>query len=174
MGGLLILLPLWITACGPSEDELASQQEPPLFQRKPRPVKASPIEESSPPLFNSTYTYDPTGRRDPFKSLIEPKKITNTATEKEEAVEIVSPLQEYDLSSLTVVGIVWGGLGKRAMIRTPDGKGFTVTENVPIGKGRNRVVQITPESLIIEVISQDDRGKPVKETVVMELRKKEG
>jgi type IV pilus assembly protein PilP len=165
-----LLVGLW--GCTGSEEESPPPPEPPLFQRKPRAPKANQQADQAKQEGELSYSYDPTGRRDPFKSLISPKK--GPSETKEEVVEIVSPLQEYDLSSLTVVGVVWGALGKRAMVRTPDGKGYTVTENVPIGKGRSRVVQITQEGLVIEVISRDSSGKLVREMVLMELRKKEG
>lgn len=166
-----VLLAFFLIGCNTTSQE-ASVQPPPPLPRKPRVAKTKAQEGREAGERREAYTYDPAGRRDPFKPLIEPKKVV--VEKKEEEIKIVSPLQEYDLSSLTLVGIIWGELGKRAMIRTPDGRGYTVTENTPIGKGRSRVLQITPDGVVIEVISKDRRGKLVRETVVMALRKEEG
>ena len=55
----------------------------------------TPLEELIAP-----YSYDPTGRRDPFKAT----RIARLARP-----ETLSPLQKWDLDKLSIVGIMWGG-----------------------------------------------------------------
>src|SRR4030095_16157234 len=39
----------------------------------------------------------------------------------------LGPLERFDLSALKLVGIVWGELGRKALIKAPDGKSYFAT-----------------------------------------------
>jgi len=107
--------------------------------------------------------YNPKGRRDPFKSpLIILKKDKKTP---------LTPLQRYDISELKLTGIVWGGgVGYRAMILAPDGKGYSVGINSLMGKNGGRVINIEKDKIVIQEKDIDLFGKVKKINIVMKLR----
>jgi Tfp pilus assembly protein PilP len=123
------------------------------------------------------YHYDPQGRRDPFDALIKekpppavgqppPGPVIDPARPRE-------PLERFDLSALKLMGIVWGELGRRAMIRAPDGKGYFVTVGMYMGQNGGRIVAIEENHLMIEERHRDQEGKIVSKTLTIPLRRKD-
>ncbi len=134
------------------------------------------------------YVYARADKRDPFRSLIlgkkeqlkleeEKKKIEEKKEEERFQKEIekipFTPLQEFDLSSIKVVAIIWGDIGSYALIEAPDGKGYTIKKGIYIGKSRGIVKDITRESLIIEEKYMDVDKKIKTKTVELKLKKEE-
>ncbi len=111
------------------------------------------------------YTYNPAGKRDPFKPFIAlgPRKPVPTVT--------LTPLQRYDVSELKLVGILKGPTGYRALVEDAGGKGFIVTKGTPIGRGNGRVKEIHDNRVIIEETSKDIFGQIKHEEISMPLRK---
>lgn len=139
-----------------------------------------------------TYTYDRTDKRDPFRSLIlgrkeqlkleeEKKKFEEKREEEKEKEKFqkeiekipFTPLQQFDLSSIKVVAIIWGDIGNYAMIEAPDGKGYTIKKGIYIGKGRGAVKDITNDAIIIEEKYMDVDNKIKTKTVELKLKKEE-
>ena len=85
----------------------------------------------------SEFRYDPAGRRDPFKSLLQLEK-------KQRDLSQLPPIQQFDLESVKVVGIVVDPQrGAQAMVRAPSGQTFVVRVGTVIGKNEGEVVEIT-------------------------------
>lgn len=87
-----------------------------------------------------TYIYDPKGRRDPFKSLLQGKE---TSTSRE-ALEGIAGLT---IGELTLEGIV--GYGKdqyKALLKGPDNRPYTVTVGEKVYDGK--IKAITPNAVI--------------------------
>lgn len=119
------------------------------------------------------YRYQSDGRRDPFESLVK---------EKAQAVELVrlqdpdrprGPLERFDISALKLVGILWGELGRRALIRAPDDKGYFVTVGTYMGANGGQVINIHEDRLMIEEKYKDSEGKIVGKSLTLPLRRKE-
>ncbi|MCG2709722.1 MAG: pilus assembly protein PilP, partial [Thermodesulfovibrionales bacterium] len=81
-------------------------------------VKAPNVEED-------VYVYDKKGKRDPFVSLVV------TAVEKPRKGQ--TPLENYDVSAIKILGIVWTDKGHFATAVLPDGKAYTLKEGMTIG-----------------------------------------
>ena len=91
----------------------------------------------------SEFRYDPTGRRDPFKSLLQLEK-------KQRDLSQLPPIQQFDLESVKVVGIVVDPQrGAQAMVRAPSGQTFVVRVGTVIGKNEGEVVEITLQGIRI-------------------------
>jgi type IV pilus assembly protein PilP len=89
----------------------------------------------------SEFRYDPTGRRDPFKSLLQLEK-------KQRDLSQLPPIQQFDLETVKVVGIVVDpGRGAQAMVRAPNGQTFVVRVGSIIGKNEGEVVEITLQGI---------------------------
>jgi type IV pilus assembly protein PilP len=86
---------------------------------------------------SSEFRYDPMGRRDPFKSLLQLEK-------KQRDLSQLPPIQQFDLDTVRVVGIVVDpGRGAQAMVRAPNGQTFVVRVGTIMGKNEGEVVEIT-------------------------------
>jgi type IV pilus assembly protein PilP len=112
------------------------------------------------------YTYDPKSRRDPFQSLTRLVKIDRTRME-------LPPLQRVQLSDLKLMGIIWGGYGYFGLVRTPDGKGYTVKEGMLMGTNNGVISAITDKTVTVSEPSIDIAGNKSTKDVVILLRPKE-
>jgi len=91
----------------------------------------------------SEFRYDSTGRRDPFKSLLQLEK-------KQRDVTQLPPIQQFELETAKVVGVVIDPVrGAQAMIRAPNGQTFVVRVGTIMGKNEGEVVEITLQGIRI-------------------------
>ena len=92
---------------------------------------------------SSEFRYDSTGRRDPFKSLLELEK-------KQRDTTLLPPIQQFDIETAKVVGIVVDpGRTTQAMVRAPNGQTFVVRVGTIMGKNEGEVVEITLQGIRI-------------------------
>ena len=92
---------------------------------------------------SSEFRYDSTGRRDPFKSLLELEK-------KQRDITQLPPIQQFDIETAKVVGVVVDpGRVTQAMIRAPNGQTFVVRVGTIMGKNEGEVVEITLQGIRI-------------------------
>ena len=123
---------------------------PPPITTAKRPKRkaeeAQPSKKVNRPEIRQAFTYNPKGLVDPFKPFIQ------IGSEKKPVHGVPrTPLQEYDLSQLTLTAIVYiGDSNNRAMVRDSAGKGFTVKNGTYIGKRGGRVKAIHLDRLVIE------------------------
>jgi len=91
----------------------------------------------------SDFRYDSTGRRDPFKSLLQLEK-------KQRDVTLLPPIQQFELETVKVVGVVVDPVsGAQAMVRSANGQTFVVRVGTIIGKNEGEVVEITLQGVRI-------------------------
>ncbi len=91
----------------------------------------------------SDFRYDPTGRRDPFKSLLQLEN-------KQRDISQLPPIQQFDVETAKVVGIVIDpARGAQAMIRAPSGQTFVVRQGTIMGKNEGEVIEITLQGIRI-------------------------
>ena len=89
----------------------------------------------------SGFRYDPAGRRDPFKSLLQLEK-------KQRDIASLPPIQQFDLEAAKVVGVVIDpGRPPQAMIKAPNGQTFVVRPGTIVGKNEGEVVEITMQGI---------------------------
>ena len=90
---------------------------------------------------SSGFRYDPTGRRDPFKSLLQLEK-------KQRDVTMLPPIQQFDLDTVKVVGIIIDPeRTPQAMIKAANGQTFVVRPGTIVGKNEGEVVEITMKGI---------------------------
>lgn len=114
----------------------------------------------------ATFTYNPTGRRDPFAPIIVRE------TKKAKAGDR-PPLERYSISEFKLTGIVWGGFGYNAVLEGPDGKGYFVRVGTIIGQNRGVIKKITQNTMVIEEKFKTYTGETERKEIVVELRKKQ-
>lgn len=115
------------------------------------------------------YKYDPTGKRDPFRSFIWERQ-DKMAVEVAEA----GPLGQFDLSQLEVVAVVWATGNARALVEDPSGESYIVGEGAAIGKNRGHVVSIGDNTVVVKETYVDYLGQETTKDVEMRMRRSEG
>jgi len=118
----------------------AAPQSSPVAATPVAPRPAAPGELLVP---SSEFRYDSTGRRDPFKSLLELEK-------KQRDITQLPPIQQFDIETAKVVGIVVDpGHVTQAMVRAPSGQTFVVRVGTIMGKNEGEVVEINLQGIRI-------------------------
>lgn len=112
------------------------------------------------------FSYDPSGRRDPFKPIGLEKPGPDNPD--------VPPLQRVGLTEINLIGIMWGGFGYTAMVQTPDGKGYTIRRGTKIGPNNGVVSSITENSIVVRESYRDVYGKEQVREHMKRLHTKEG
>ncbi len=90
------------------------------------------------------YSYDPTGKRDPFRSFHWEQVRANRPKGER------GPLEQFDLSQLSVVAIIWSTNRARALVQDPSGRGYVVSVGDQIGKNDGRVIQIEDNLVLVK------------------------
>ena len=101
-------------------------------------------------------------RRDPFRPFnldIQPKRHEPPKT----------PLEQYELGSLTLVAVIWNVSDPKAMVEDDAGLGYTVGVGTPIGRNGGVITKIEPNSITIEEQFVDFYGEKKKKDVVLKL-----
>lgn len=119
------------------------------------------------PTMPGEYSYDPSGRRDPFTSVLQEGR--TAASENPE----LPPLERISLTELNLIGIIWGGFGYSAMVQAPDGKGYSVRVGTRIGPNNGVVTAISDNTVTIEERFTDVYGKKQVREYVKRLHEKE-
>lgn len=98
----------------------------------------------------SGYAYVPGARRDPFMPVME--RLRQAGRER-------PPLQRVPLGSLTLTGVIWGGFGSKAMVQTPDGRGYTIQRGSVVGPNHGVVTAISEDTITIQERATDQQGR---------------
>jgi Tfp pilus assembly protein PilP len=167
LGLIAIAVCVALTAC--SVEEPMPVEIPPVKRRQE--AKAPPMQALTPKSDEEPYSYAMSNRRDPFKPLIA-TTMPPEATSQETVY--CPPTQEFELASLKLVAIVWGDMGRKAMLKAPNGRGYAVTEEMLVGRNCGRIRRIESTAVVIEETHRDAEGKVLKEEVVLRLREREG
>jgi type IV pilus assembly protein PilP len=164
LSGIALLGGLWLAGCGgpsPAPPSAGSPAKPAPKAAVPAPAVATPVSAQVVPP-EPPYVYVAGNRRDPFRSVI-------VSSGTKETKDIVQPLQQYAVTELKLVAIVWGPMGTSAMLQTPDGKGYTVRKGATVGKRQGVIKEIKPDQLVVEERFTDLFGERKEQTVVLDL-----
>ena len=133
-----------------------------------RPVakaaEPSPLQEEE-KVERQTYTYDAKGRRDPFTSLID------VAKAKPVKRKGATPMENYDVSEITLLAVVWDSHQNYALIKLPDNKTYTIRKGMTLGLYGGKVEEIAKDSVLIREQIKDYRGQFKTKDTLLRLRK---
>jgi type IV pilus assembly protein PilP len=131
--------------------------------KEPRPLKQAIEKDKAAPSPDvkkdekkeqPRYTYDPTGKTDPFKSFIaEQEEMQEKAKRKPKTY-----LETLDLSQLELIAIVVGGKGNYAMVKDSKGTGHVIQKGTAIGTNGGFVERITEKEVVIREEYKDFKG----------------
>jgi Tfp pilus assembly protein PilP len=117
----------------------------------------------------SGYSYVSKGKRDPFRSFEwEQLKLAMLAGDAR------GPLEHFDVTQLSVVGVVWKNNNARALVQDPSGMTYIVSEGARIGKNDGRVTQIADNLVVVKETYVDTLGEETTKDIEMRIRVTEG
>jgi type IV pilus assembly protein PilP len=114
------------------------------------------------------YSYDSTGKRDPFRDFKWDRP------DRMHAREIDGPLQQFDLGQLSLVAVVWKTGNARALVQDPSGENYIVAEGSRIGKNSGHVIAIHDSAMVVKETYMDFLGQETTKDIEMRLRRNEG
>jgi Tfp pilus assembly protein PilP len=155
VAGILAAASLFAGGLGCSREPAAP---PPVVKRQvPSPeAKAPAPAEAQAKKDERVAIYDPRGKRDPFVSFIR-------VEERKAGIDTASlpPLQRYDLGELKFVGVIWTKKGARGLVEDAEGKGYSVTVGMRIGRSGGVVSRITAKEIIVREEFVGNRGEKI-------------
>ncbi len=163
-----VCLCLFLLSCG---DDAPIETE----RVAPVPVSVGPATETEEELLGflednmetPAVRYNGVGRRDPFRSFVA------LSQKRTQSTKMLPPLQRNEVSDLRLQGIIWGDVGPRAIVNTPDGKGYTVRIGTKVGFNRGVITRISENQVVIEETLLNIFGEAKKRKIVMELHPQE-
>ena len=111
----------------------------------------------------SNYRYSAVGKKDPFRNYFGDMATLNKAK------KIVSELQNFDITDLRLVAVVYGITDPRAVVVAPDGKSYIVRIGSFIGKNWGKISRILPDKLEIIETYKDPLGRKIINKLYLEL-----
>ena len=120
------------------------------------------------------YSYDPTGKPDPFEPLVAAIAPTKqSAPEHQKSDRPLTPLQKLDLSDLFLVAIVDTDNSSTALIEDSVRNGYIVKEGMLIGRNDGIIKKILKNSMIVEEKITDSTGNVETKLSTLTIYKKE-
>ncbi|HEX5748696.1 MAG TPA: pilus assembly protein PilP [Archangium sp.] len=163
-------LALALAGCG--------EEAPPPAAAASKPKAEAQKEKAAAPVTTVTaapgyvYSYNPMGRRDPFRSPIE-DMVRENPQPGAQVSACTEPLCQWDIDQLKLVAVVTGDANPMAMVEDPMGRGHIVRRNTRMGRQGGKVTQILREEVIVtETTTTADRV--VYNPVKLELKQREG
>lgn len=112
------------------------------------------------------YTYNPTGKRDPFVKYDAISKNNSNNSDSGN-----TPLEKLDLKQLKLTAIMSVGDNPKAVVEDNNGKGFFVEKGTKIGLNNGIISDILTDKIIITETLVDFTGQKKIRTFEMTLRK---
>jgi Tfp pilus assembly protein PilP len=122
----------------------------PLPPVKPAPVIA-PVAQPLPVVVSipeSTYSYNPLNKPDPFRPFIEEEIAAKKKTEK--GVGSIFPLQRMETDQFRIVGIAGDETRRVAVVEDAAKKYYPLFVGTHIGTNKGRVIEILPDRVVVE------------------------
>lgn len=136
--------------------------------RKAQGDTPAPEQEAGIGGFAAGYSYDVTGKRDPFRSFV-----LEHLREMAEASQR-GPLEQFELGQLSLVAVVWGTDRARALVQDPSGRAYAVEEGARIGKNDGKVVKIEDNLIAVRETYVDYLGEQTTKEIQLRIRQSQG
>lgn len=165
-------------SAGPTAEEFAAARESSATGVKPAAPRPAPKPVAAPepkidPIsgvaqVDTGYAYDPSGKRDPFRSFVwdRPDRVAPAAD--------AGPLGQFDLSQLELIAVVWSTNNARALVEDPSGESYIVGAGAAIGKNKGHVISIGDNTMTVKETYVDYLGQETTKDVEMRMRRNEG
>ncbi len=161
---------LALAGCGDGAQPAAAPAQPAAQPRAAQSqADAANAGEEVAPQVTPVYAYDPTGKRDPFRSF----HWDRIRMERDKLAER-GPLEQYDLSQLSVVAIVWAHDTARALVQDPAGRAYIVSEGTRMGKNDGKVIRIDDTLVLVKETYYNFLAEESTRDVELRIRTSQG
>ena len=157
-----------LVSCGDGNTPVSHPKKgmgPSVEKKKPEPVKTEEKKEAEK---EEVYTYNPSGRPDPFKPFLQ----FTSLREVSRSVPL-TPLQKFEISQLKLVAILSAPEGNIGLVEDATGKGYFIKKGTLIGKNDGKVSKILSDRVIVEEVFLDVLGQKKVNEVSLSLHKVE-
>ncbi|MFO0687622.1 MAG: pilus assembly protein PilP [Myxococcota bacterium] len=114
------------------------------------------------------YFYDPTDKRDPFRSF----QFDDEG--KKDEVKTSGPLSDFELGQLELSAVIWDHNNPRALILDPGGRSYIVREGSQIGKNEGQVIHIDDNLVLVKETYVNFAGERTTKDVELRIRLSQG
>lgn len=114
------------------------------------------------------YFYDPTGKRDPFRSF----QFDDEG--KQDEAQVSGPLSDFELGQLELSAVIWDHNNPRALILDPGGRSYIVREGSQIGKNNGQVIHIDDNLVLVKETYENFAGERTTKDVELRIRLSQG
>ncbi|MFH1148765.1 MAG: pilus assembly protein PilP [Pseudomonadota bacterium] len=156
----LVLGLVFLGAC----TEKPSEAPAPCVQQKPKKASVSVQQAKTESDEKDEYSYDPSGKPDPFQPFVADEELKKAAVSKGH-----SPLQNLDLGQLTLVGIITGK-NPAAMVQDSTGRGYILHLGTRVGSREGSVTSILADQVVITEKARDFIGRIKQQPVTLRMR----
>ena len=143
------------SACGGGSSTTAAAPKPNAAPAKPGAPAAEAAAPQQEIVTTVVYSYNPLGKRDPFRSPDEFRR----AVANEVQGPCNEPLCQWDLDQLELKAVVTGDANPFAMLEDPKGRGHIVRRNSRVGRQGGKVSQILRDSITVTEYWTQPDGK---------------
>ena len=159
MSRSLVFLVLALVGCGePIEGDDTEQ----VVQKKKKNTDVAAVQ------LDSSYFYNPAGKRDPFQDFVQRRG--------DEGAADTPPLQRWDIDKFVLRGVIWSTTSPRALLVDPDGTGHAVALGTQVGRNFGKVTDISDKSVVVTEEYQTPDGQlvvnPVEIRFTQEVNKR--
>ena len=166
LGGVAAAL-LIVAACGGEEadDDFFTQARKSSAgpTAKTRVVKEAPGDRPSAP--EPTFTYNPVGKRDPFRSFL-----ADLESQREsESQRPLAATEQFEIDQYRLTALVTGTSQPKAMVEDPAGVGHTLRVGSRLGKNGGRVTRISANGVMVTEEFVNAVGKRVRVPITLKL-----
>jgi type IV pilus assembly protein PilP len=149
------------------DEKAAKKAEAPKAKAAPAVAKATGDPAAGLGAIDASFSYDPRGKRDPFRST----QWDQLAAKDD---EVRGPLEQFDVGQLSLVAVVWHTGNARALVQDPAGQSYIVREGTKIGKNSGRVLTIGDSSVVVKETYVDFLGQETTKDIEMRIRRSQG
>jgi type IV pilus assembly protein PilP len=112
------------------------------------------------------FEYNRIGKTDPFRSF-EWERLEMTDPRG-------GPLEQFDVSQLSVIAVVWKTGSARALVEDPGGESYIIAKGTRIGKNDGTVTKIDDNLVVVNESYEDYLGNVTQKDVELRIRRSEG
>jgi Tfp pilus assembly protein PilP len=116
---------------------------------QPVPVQQTLAPAPAVPITESTYSYNPSGKPDPFRPFVE-AEIAGKKKEEKKGVSSIFPLQRAEVDQFRLVGIAGDQYRRIAVVEDATRKYYPLSIGTHIGVNNGKVIEILPDRVIVE------------------------
>jgi type IV pilus assembly protein PilP len=160
LGAVVLAALFFLAAAGFAQSPAEVPPETGAGVSAPAPASAKIAEV----LEDETFRYDPAGKRDPFKTLLDLQS-------KKKDYSLLPPIQQLILSQVRIAGVVMDEVeGPRAMIKSSSGQSFVVKKGTIIGRNEGEIIEVSLQGIRIVEKYVDFVGRETLKEVFIKTR----